>query len=248
MKKETLLNILIHTYNIPEREANGLILSGKVLVNDVPVTKTGTKINSSSSIRIKYKDTYVSRAAHKLLSAFNHFKPDVHNKICIDVGASTGGFSQVLLTHGAKKVFAVDCGTNQLAYSIRMDKRVYAFENTNIKDLDGETLVEPVDFAVIDVSFTSALPIIKHLIDILHIYEMIVLIKPQFEYMRLKDPLGLTGDFNGIVHDSLHIEKILNHIKNEIEVLGISIIGIIPSSLKGTKGNQEYLFYLKGNA
>lgn len=244
MKKEKLINIIKKKYNLSGKEATGLILSGKVLVDELRVTKIGHPVDIDSNIRIKEKSKYVSRGAYKLLTAFKNFNISVENKICIDVGSSTGGFTQVLLEKGAKKIYAIDCGTNQLDYSLRKNNKIVVMEKIKFTDVKPSCFNEKIDFAVMDVSFTSSIHLIKHLQDNLNINQMVVLIKPQFEYQRLKSKLNLQDNFKGIVKNQNDLEKIVKYIKSEIESLGLKIHNLIPSNIKGTKGNLEYLFHI----
>ncbi len=247
MKKEKLIDIIIKKYQLSEKEASGLILSGNVLVDDKPVTKSGIKFTEDKIIRIKKSEKYVSRGAYKLLTAFNNFSISVNDKICIDCGCSKGGFTQVLLEQGAKKVYAVDCGTNQLDYTLRKNNKVVLIENKKINDLSFFTFNEKIDFAVMDVSFTSSILLIKHVYEKLKIREIVVLIKPQFEYERLKKIINLSNNFNGIIKKVEDRDEIIKYITKEITDSGLSIFGITPSSIKGIKGNLEYLFYIVKN-
>ena len=137
----------------------------------------------------------------------------------MDIGSSTGGFTQVLIERGAGKVFAVDCGKNQLHYSLRSNKDIISIENKKITDIKQNDIDLNIDFAVMDVSFTSSLHIIYYLFDEFSLSELVVLIKPQFEYERLKDILNLTEDFKGIVKTDEERIKIINFLKNEIMCL-----------------------------
>jgi len=244
VSKKKLLDLVIERFNIHEKEAVGLIMSGNVLVNEKAVTKTGIYIDTGQNIRIINKKKYVSRGAYKLLYALEDFNININNFICTDIGSSTGGFTQVLLKKGAKKVYAVDCGINQLDYTLRKDPRVVVMENTIATDLTCRDFCEKVDLAVIDVSFTSSIKIIYHLIHILKIDKIIVLIKPQFEYDRLKNILNLNESFNGIVKNDEDLHKIIDYIIEEIKGMGLNLIKYSKSSIKGTKGNREYLFYI----
>jgi len=245
VKKESLLNIISKKYNLTEKEALGLILAGRVLADEKVVAKAGLKFGSDINIRIKDKNKYVSRGAYKLLTAFDRFNLDVSDKVCMDIGSSTGGFTQVLIERGAGKVFAVDCGKNQLHYSLRSNKDIISIENKKITDIKQNDIGLKVDFAVMDVSFTSSLHIIYYLFDEFSLTELVVLIKPQFEYERLKDILNFTEDFKGIVKTDKERIKIINFLKNEIITSGFQIYDIIESGIKGTKGNVEYFFYIK---
>jgi 23S rRNA (cytidine1920-2'-O)/16S rRNA (cytidine1409-2'-O)-methyltransferase len=245
VKKEKLITIVCNKFDLNEKEASGYILSGSILVNEVIVTKKGLLIDTDKNVRIKQKDKYVSRGAYKLLTAFNNFNLSVHDKICIDIGSSTGGFTQVLLEKGASKVYSVDCGNNLLHYSLRSDKRVVIIENKKYSELQNSFFNEKIDLAVIDVSFTSVNKAIEFIYKNLNVNEIVALVKPQFEYERLKENLKLSNNFKGIVKDNNDLLLIINEIKKEINLIGLNVLNYIESEIKGTKGNTEYLFYIK---
>lgn len=244
MKKERLVDIIIEKYNLNKKEAEGLILSGNVLVENEPVTKIGIKINEKKDIRIKKKEKYVSRGAYKLLTALENFLIPVENKVCIDCGCSKGGFTQVLLEKGAKKVYAVDCGINQLDYILRNNNKVVVMEDQKISDLTISCFNEKIDLAVMDVSFCSSVYLINHIYKKLNITEMVVLVKPQFEYKRLSSKLNLSDNFNGIVKKRDDRDEIIKYITKEIINSGLNVYEVMPSSIKGLKGNLEYLFHI----
>jgi 23S rRNA (cytidine1920-2'-O)/16S rRNA (cytidine1409-2'-O)-methyltransferase len=227
------------------KEATGLIMSGRVLVNNIPVTKTGVPVGAKDKIRIKRKERYVSRGAHKLLTALENFGVTAEGKICMDVGSSTGGFTQMLLEHGAARVYSIDCGKNLLHYDLRKDKKVVVIEGKPIKELSKKDIDQVIDLAVMDVSFSSASNIIKYIFEEFNVKEIIVLIKPQFEYERLAPVLGLSTVFDGVVRNDQDRMKIIEHTQKEIVDFGAVVRGIIPSRIKGNKGNIEYLFYLE---
>lgn len=245
MKKESIFNLLKSKFGFIDKEAIGLILSGKVIVNGTTITKQGTKIDINAEIKIKEKEKYVSRGAYKLIDALDSFKIDVSEKVCMDVGSSTGGFTEVLLERGAKKVIAIDCGKNQLDYKLRCDKRVILIENKKVTLLKKEEIVDDIEIVVMDVSFTSSVKILEYLFQEFLIKKLIVLIKPQFEYNRLKKKLLLPDSFDGVIKDSLTREQIVNYIENEIKNLKLNIVNKKECNIKGTKGNIEYLFYIK---
>jgi 23S rRNA (cytidine1920-2'-O)/16S rRNA (cytidine1409-2'-O)-methyltransferase len=245
MKKEKLINLIMEQFGYDEKKAAGLILSGNVLVNDVPALKAGFKFEISSDIRFKNIKKYVSRGAYKLNTAFTNFDIDATDKICLDAGSSTGGFTEILLEKGAKKVFAIDCGENQLDYSLRINPKVEVHENTKIQDLKKNDFMEKPVFAVMDVSFTSSIFLIEFLHNNLDIKEMVVLIKPQFEYERLALILELPLNFNGVLNDESLRLKIINKVNLEIENLGLKVIKKVESDIMGMRGNLEYLFHIK---
>ena len=182
-KRERLDKILVERRLVTSREeGRGRILAGEVWVNDRPVTKAGTLFDESVAIRVKSALPYVSRGGNKLEKALREFSVEVADKVGLDVGASTGGFTHCLLKHGAKKVYAVDVGYGQLDWKLRNDPRVLVLEKTNIRYLNVSSLPVPADFATIDVSFISlrlVLPAVKTLLS--SGAPIIALIKPQFE-------------------------------------------------------------------
>ncbi len=249
--KLSLLQLVTDHYGLSEHEAVGLIMSGKVLVDDRPVTKVGIKFNDDiltkpNGLRIKSLDKYVSRGAYKLLGALTDFAVDVTGLTCLDIGSSTGGFTDVLLQRGAAAVYAVDCGSNQLDYRLRNDPRVTVYENHSIQNMTAADFPSSIDLAVMDVSFTSCVGIIQHIFEHHIAPLMIALIKPQFEYSRLKGELDLSFDFDGIIRDESLSRRIAEHVCDEIAAIsGVSLGGFRESKIKGTKGNVEYLVWMK---
>ncbi|HBD93874.1 MAG: hypothetical protein A2015_11660 [Spirochaetes bacterium GWF1_31_7] len=242
--KRSLRDIVIDISGFDSKKVDSIIMSGKVLVNDIICYKPGEKYSIDSDFRIKEKNEYVSRAAYKLIKGFEYFSPQIKDLVCIDGGSSTGGFTQVLLQYGASKVYAVDCGSNQLDYSLRTDKKVVSMENKRVQDIVVSELNPLPVFAVADVSFTSCIPIIIHFFNVLSIGKAIILLKPQFEYARLKTVLQLNNVFSGIVSDENEREKIRNYVITEIISLDICVEGFIESPIKGASGNVEYILYL----
>lgn len=222
------------------------IMAGEVFSGNARLTHPGEKFDSEIKLYIKENCPYVSRGAYKLLKALEVFPLDVKNRVCIDAGSSTGGFTQILLQNEAAKVYAVDCGTNQLDFKLRSDSRVVTMENTRIQDLQESDLQPLPQVAVMDVSFTSCMPLVRHLFNILKIEEAAILIKPQFEYKRLQTVLNLSGDFNGVVQHEEEKQKILNYVCDEIREAEIVLAAEpIESPITGTYGNTEYLVYLQ---
>lgn len=228
------------------KKANSLILSGSVLVNEQKVFKAGEKFLSSSNIRIlKIIPEYVSRGAYKLKSAIEHFKPNVKNKICLDLGASTGGFTEVLLLENAKKIYAFDVGYGQMASRLQNNPKVILKDRFNVKDLK-LTDIEETDFQeifiVIDLSFISLIPIFQTIKNLkkekpnLKI-EILSLIKPQFEAEKKDNENGIIT--NPRIHFSV-LKKILKFVKSE---LNGNIFGICNSGIKGKSGNKEFFIY-----
>ena len=216
------------------------IMSGTVFVNGQRIDKPGTQVNEDGHIEMKHPHLeFVSRGGLKLQKALRVFDISPMGKICIDCGASTGGFTDCLLKGGAAKVYAVDVGYGQLAWSIRSDKRVVTMERTNVRYITREQIPDPIQLAVIDVSFISlrlVLPTVKSLLA--PEGEVVCLIKPQFE--AGKDKVGKKG----VVRDpKIHEEVLLEFVKNASE-LGFAVKGISFSPIRGPEGNIEYLGYL----
>ena len=240
MKKERLDKLLVDKGLVESREkAQRIIMSGVVFVNGQKITKPGTKIKTDSQIYIKEKPKYVSRGGYKLEKGIKVFKPDIKDKICLDIGASTGGFTDCLLQYGAKKVYAVDVGTNQLHEKLRKNPRVISLEKTNARYLTEKEIPEKIDFIVSDVSFISILKILPNLCNLLkEEAQGIILIKPQFELSKEKVKGGVVKD------KQLHIEAIKKVIKG-LEESCYSVIDIDFSETWGPEGNIEFLAYIK---
>lgn len=239
-KKERLDVLLVNRGLATTRtRAAAMILAGNVLVNDVPVTKAGEKVAESAVIRLREPELqYVSRGALKLQAALTEFKINVTGMTAIDVGASTGGFSEVLLGNGVTKVYAVDVGTNQLAWKLRSDPRVVVMEKYNARKLQKADFPDQISVAVMDVSFISVRLIIPSLLDILEPGAIIVILfKPQFEVGP-----EFVGD-GGIVRDQNQAKRVLQELISWTESLGLLHQGVIASPIQGTDGNTEYLSY-----
>jgi 23S rRNA (cytidine1920-2'-O)/16S rRNA (cytidine1409-2'-O)-methyltransferase len=239
MSSKLRLDIALHERGLaPSREkARAMIMAGEVLVDGNMIDKPGTRINVESDLTVKNKPRFVSRGGDKLAGALVDFQFDVTDKICADVGASTGGFTDCLLQHGATKVYAIDVGYGQLDYMLRQDPRVITIERTNARYL--EKLDEPVNLVVVDASFISLkmlLPPIKGWLT--PQADVIALIKPRFEAGKKEVGKG------GVVKDStIHarvIEEILNFGQNQ----GFIVRGLTTSPLKGPAGNIEFLVWL----
>ena len=258
MPKRRLDNLLLERGIVQSRErAKGLILSGDVRVNGNPVNKAGTLIDENAEIEITKDIPYVSRGGLKLEKAIKEFNINVKDKVAIDVGASTGGFTDCLIQYGAKKVYAVDVGYGQLAWKLRNDPRVVIIERKNIryikpsdirpplsplllKEGKGEVFAELADIATIDVSFISlklVLPVVKNLLK--ENGEIIALIKPQFEVGR-----GEVGK-GGIVKDEEKHKKVISEIKSFAIDSGFKVLNVTKSPIAGQKGNVEFLIYLQ---
>jgi 23S rRNA (cytidine1920-2'-O)/16S rRNA (cytidine1409-2'-O)-methyltransferase len=217
-----------------------MIMAGLVLVNGSRVDKPGRLIPSSAAITIKKGFTpYASRGGLKLEAALKHFFVDISGKTLIDVGASTGGFTDCLLQHGARKVIAVDVGYGQFDWNLRQDDRVEVLERTNIRHLEPEDIKNPVDGAVIDVSFISLRLVVPPVSALLRKHAfIIVLIKPQFEVGK-----GQVGK-GGVVRDGKLHQQVIEQLSAFFQDLGWNVKGCIPSPILGSKGNREFLMYL----
>ncbi len=218
------------------------IMANNVLVNDIPITKVGTKVDVNSNIRIRNKIEYVSRGAYKLRKALDYFNINPNNKICADIGSSTGGFTELLIKRGAKMVYAVDVGRNQLDYQLRINDRVIVMENTNARYLTYNDFQYKPELITIDVSFISLTLILPIAINISKAKgEIIALIKPQFEIGR--EIKGFKGVVKNKDYQLRAILKIINFLKNDI-TSNICINDLTFSPIKGPKGNHEFLLYL----
>lgn len=243
-KKERIDKILVDRGLVASRErARSLILAGSVLVNDKVIDKAGEQILRESEIRLKGEDIpYVSRGGLKLARAMDEFHLDVRERIAIDVGASTGGFTDCLLQHGAKKVYAIDVGYGQLAWSLRTDPRVINLERTNIRSLQRDILAEVPDLAVIDASFISLSIVLPATLSLLTPDAIVVaLIKPQFEVGK-----GAVGK-GGVVRDRGLHDQVVEKIRSLAEESGCRIVGVTESPILGPKGNKEFLICLQRN-
>lgn len=223
------------------QRARALIMTGNVLVNNRPVDKPGTLVSSQDDILLKEKDTpYVSRGGIKLEKALEILDITVKGLVCIDVGASTGGFTDCLLQHGAKRVYAVDVGYGQLAWRLRQDPRVIVMERTNIRHLPDLSLPRPADFATIDVSFISLKIVVPAVLKFMQKNSRILaLIKPQFEVER-----GNVGK-GGVVRDPALHETVIEDLFDFFTKTGLSCAPVITSPILGPKGNREFFISLK---
>ena len=245
MKKIRLDQLVFDLGMTESRErAKTTIMSGLVFVNGQRVDKPGTAVDPSSKIEIHGEAIpFVSRGGFKLDKALRVFPVDPAGKICLDCGASTGGFTDVLLQHGAKKVYSVDVGYGQLAWKLRMDERVINLERTNLRYVTEEQIPEPIELAVMDVSFISirlVIPAVHRLL--LPDADYICLIKPQFEAGR--EEVGKKG----VVRDSAVHEHLVREILDFAQAEGFSVFGLDYSPIKGPEGNIEYICHLRNCA
>ena len=239
--KERLDKSLVDRGLVQSRErARALILAGEVLVNGKVAGKAGEMVDPSSDIALKGKDIpYVSRGGLKLEKALDEFDIDVSGKVAMDVGASTGGFTDCLLQRGAGKVYAVDVGYGQLDSKLRNDPRVVNIERQNIRYLQKEAIPEAMDVATIDASFISLDKVIPKVLEFLKDEgELIALIKPQFEVGK-----GEVGK-GGVVRDEAKQAAAVEKIRRFCEEIGVTVKGIVESPIRGPKGNKEFLIYL----
>lgn len=217
-------------------KARAMIEGGMVTVNGKKCSKPALEVNEGDDVQITAQLRFVSRGGEKLLGALEGFKLDVSNAVCADLGASTGGFTDCLLKHGAKKVYAIDCGSDQLYPSLKEDARVVSLEKTNARTLTAEMLGEKCDIVVMDVSFISQTLLYDAVKSILFSGgKLISLIKPQFEASRS----ALGG--GGILRDRKEHIKVLEKVIKTAEGNGLYLSGIINSPIKGGDGNREYL-------
>ena len=241
-KKLRLDQLLVEKGFAPSRErAQSLILAGNVLVEDTPAEKPGVKYASDTLIRLRQEDhPFVSRGGLKLIKALEEFKIDANDKIGLDIGASTGGFTDVLLTQGALRIFAVDVGYNQLAWKLRSDPRVIILEKINARSMTFDIIGEQVDLIVVDVSFISLDKILPALLQFARPdTDWVTLIKPQFEVGREK--VGKKGIVTGEEDRLESVERISRVAKS----LGLDRIGLIDSPITGANGNKEFLAHWK---
>ena len=242
MKKIRLDKLLVDRALVPSRErARALILAGKVVVGEHAVDKAGAQVAEDAPVRLKGEDIpYVSRGGLKLEKGLDHFAVDPAGRVAVDVGASTGGFTDCLLQRGATKVFAVDVGYGQLAWSLREDPRVVNLERTNIRELTAERLGERPSLAVIDASFISLDKVLPPTLALLAPdAEVLALIKPQFEVGK-----GQVGK-GGVVRDAEQHAAVVERIRTLAETLGCQVLGVTESPILGPKGNREFLIHLR---
>lgn len=222
------------------KEAQAIVMAGKAIIDDCRVDKAGEYVRQNASVRIKRRQEhqYVSRGGLKLSHALDHFKIAPSNLACLDVGASTGGFTDCLLQHGAKFVYAVDVGYGQLDWKLRKDQRVKVLERTHARDLNREHVPEDIDILVADVSFISLAKILSVSIQFLtKNAQMILLVKPQFEAKKEDVEAG------GIVKNPAIHKEVCDRIADTVAALGFEIQGVIESPILGPHGNVEFLLY-----
>jgi 23S rRNA (cytidine1920-2'-O)/16S rRNA (cytidine1409-2'-O)-methyltransferase len=223
--------------------AQALIMAGAVFSGEKKLAKSGDMLAEDSPLEVRGKDhPWVSRGGVKLDHGLSHFGIDVTGAVALDVGSSTGGFTDVLLTRGAVKVYAVDVGTNQLAWKLRQDRRVVVHEQTNARSLDAIIIPEPVDIVVCDASFISLTKVLEAPLRLAKVgAKLVALIKPQFEAGREEVGKG------GVVRDAAVHERVCGEAKGWVEGQGWIVLGVTPSPITGPEGNVEFLLGAKKN-
>ncbi len=242
-KEKERLDVLLVKRNLAEsrEKAKAYIKDGSVFVDGVKADKAGANVLVDAEIELRGTTMkYVSRGGYKLEKAIGEFGVPLKDAVCMDVGASTGGFTDCMLQNGARKVFAVDVGTDQLAEKLRSDERVVSMEQTNIRYVTPEDIGEPVDFVSIDVAFISLTKVLAPVYDLMKVGARIVcLIKPQFE--AGKEKVGKKGV---VKERGTHLEVIEQVIRYS-DALGFSMLGLSFSPIRGPEGNIEYLLYME---
>ena len=241
--RERLDKLLVDRGLVSSRErARALVMSGSVLVRGQPETKPGTLVDPAAEIVLRVEDhPYVSRGALKLVKGLDEFGLDPTGAIALDVGASTGGFTDLLLRRGAARVYAIDVGYGQLAWSLRQDARVIVLERTNVRTIELGLVPEPCDLAVIDVSFISLTLVLPRVVELLRGpgKPIVALVKPQFEVGR-----SLVGK-GGVVRDATARRGAVDKIRSWAEGNGLFAGGQVESPITGPAGNVEYLLLLR---
>jgi 23S rRNA (cytidine1920-2'-O)/16S rRNA (cytidine1409-2'-O)-methyltransferase len=239
--KQRLDLLLVARRVAPSRQrARAMIMAGKILVNNQPVDKSGFLVSATDSIVLKEKDMpYVSRGGLKLAGALQDLEVNPEGWICLDVGASTGGFSDCLLQHGAVRVYAVDVGYGQLAWKLRQDPRVVVIERTNIRHMPAELIREPVDLVTIDVSFISLKIVVPAVTALMgKDARILALIKPQFEVGKNQVGKG------GVVRDAKLHKEVIENLSSFFNARGLACGRAFPSPILGPKGNREFFILL----
>ena len=241
-KRVRLDKLLVDSGYFDSRQrAQRAILAGDILVSERVFDKPGSLVRSDAPIRVVATERYVSRGGYKLEAALDRFGIDPTGRRCLDIGASTGGFTDCLLQRGASEVTAVDVGHNQLAWKIRSDSRVKVFEGINARFLSAERFGANFSLAVADVSFISLTLVLGPMFECLdETGEIVVLIKPQFELDAKRVDKG--GVVRSAINRAAAVERIQNFVTGQ---LGRQWLGVIESPILGTKGNQEFLAWLR---
>jgi 23S rRNA (cytidine1920-2'-O)/16S rRNA (cytidine1409-2'-O)-methyltransferase len=241
MKRERIDKLLVERGLAPTRtRAQALVMAGLVVVDDQRVEKSSETFGAEAQIRVRGADDpaarYVGRGGLKLEAALEAFRLDVKGFVCLDVGASTGGFTDCLLQRGARRVVAIDVGHNQIDWRLRTDPRVEVREGVNARHLAPEDFAEQFDLIVMDVSFISATKVLPAVVALLkESGRLVVLIKPQFEVGK-----GEVGK-GGIVKDSAQHARVIEEVNRAARELGLNVLGVIDSPILGTEGNKDFL-------
>jgi 23S rRNA (cytidine1920-2'-O)/16S rRNA (cytidine1409-2'-O)-methyltransferase len=243
--KGARLDVWLTEHGLAEsrEKAQALVMAGRVTIDGAPVTKPGAPVPSSAAVAVAPGPAHVGRGALKLAGALEAFSVDPAGLLVVDVGASTGGFTEVLLARGARRVYAVDVGRGQLHESLRADPRVVVLEQTNARNLSAREVPEPCALATMDVSFISVLKILPALRSLLLPEgQLLVLVKPQFELGRFRVGRG------GVVTDpALHLQSLRDVAWIAQREIGYAVRGACPSPLEGTEGNREFFLHLHRN-
>jgi len=240
-KRERLDKLLVDRGLVKSRErAKALIMEGKAVVGGVVVSKAGSIVDTGAELVLKEREMpYVGRGGLKLEAALRHFNIDLRDMVAMDVGCSTGGFTDCLLKNNARKVYAIDVGYGQFDWTLRHDARIVLFEKTNIRHLEREAVPDVIDLAVIDVSFISLLKVLPKVAEFLGPGgRVLALIKPQFEVGK-----GMVGK-GGVVRDETKRLSAVQGVREGASALGYSAFGVYESPVRGQKGNREYFIYL----
>jgi 23S rRNA (cytidine1920-2'-O)/16S rRNA (cytidine1409-2'-O)-methyltransferase len=241
-KKHRLDSLLTEKGLAKSRQrAQALIMAGKVLVNGKPVDKPGFYVSTGDTLELKSEDIpYVSRGGLKLEAALNRFKLDVHDTICMDVGASSGGFTDCLLQHGAQRVYAVDVGYGQLDWKLRQNPRVVVIERTNVRYMSADAIPDRVDLVTIDVSFISLRIVVPAIMRFMRpAASILALIKPQFEVGK-----GQVGK-GGVVREPRLHQQVVDDLTDFFATIKLKAEDVYPCPLLGPKGNREFFILLR---
>ena len=229
-----------HKLVTSRNKAQDLISRGYVLVNDEIKLHVDYQVQEIDKINIVQHEQYVSRGAYKLIEGINRFKINLKDKVVLDIGSSTGGFTQVCLINGAKKIYAIDVGTNQMDKKLSANKRIELYEQTNFKDVTPSIFKERVELIVADLSFISITKILDKISELFdYSFEMVLLIKPQYELGK-----DIIKAYKGVIKSQRLWDKAIDIVSQHAKSLKFKIKSIIPSPIKGSKGNTEFLMYL----